>query len=169
QEIEPEQRAAEGEPADAESGQHGAERIERVWCLRPHVLDEEGRQHDAGKPDRDVDQEDPVPGDVGGDKSAERRAEQRPDQRRQRPPDHRIPQLALVGAAPQNEPATGVIIAPPMPCTMRAATNSLSEPDNAQPIEPSMNTAMAARNTVRAPKRSAVQPLIGMITASERR
>jgi hypothetical protein len=30
-----------------------------------------------------------------------------------------------------------------------------------------MNTAIAARNTVRAPKRSAVQPLIGMKTASE--
>ena len=38
---------------------------------------------------------------------------------------------------------TGVIIAPPMPSTMRATTNWLSEPDSAQPIEPSMNTAIA--------------------------
>jgi hypothetical protein len=65
--------------------------------------------------------------------------------------------------------ATGVIIAPPMPSTMRAATNWVSEPESAQPIEPSMKTAMAARNTVRAPKRSAVQPLTGMKTASESR
>ena len=42
-------------------------------------------------------------------------------------------------------------------------------PDNAQPIDPSMKTAIAARNTVRAPKRSAVQPLTGMKTASDRR
>ena len=32
-----------------------------------------------------------------------------------------------------------------------------------------MNTPMAARKTVRAPKRSAIQPLIGMKMASETR
>ncbi len=64
---------------------------------------------------------------------------------------------------------TGVIMAPPMPCTMRAMTKSVSEFDSAQPIEPIMNTAMAARNTVRAPKRSAVQPLAGMKIASDSR
>ena len=32
-----------------------------------------------------------------------------------------------------------------------------------------MNTTMAARNTVRAPKRSAIQPLKGMNTASDKR
>ena len=40
---------------------------------------------------------------------------------------------------------TGVIMAPPMPWTMRAITKSSSEDASAQPIEPSMNTAMAAR------------------------
>ena len=65
--------------------------------------------------------------------------------------------------------ATGVIIAPPMPSTRRPATSWVSEPESAQPIEPSMNTPMAARNTVSAPKRSAVQPLTGMNTASEMR
>ncbi len=65
--------------------------------------------------------------------------------------------------------ATGVIIAPPMPSMMRAITNWVSEPESAQPIEPATNTTMAARNTVRAPKRSAVQPLIGRNTASESR
>ena len=64
---------------------------------------------------------------------------------------------------------TGVIIAPPMPCTMRAMTNSSSECDAAQPIEPRMKTPMAMRNTLRAPKRSAVQPLAGMQMASESR
>jgi hypothetical protein len=65
--------------------------------------------------------------------------------------------------------ATGVIMAPPTPWMMRATTNSQSEPESAQPIEPSMKTPIAVRNTVRAPKRSAVQPLTGMQTASDRR
>src|ERR1700716_298492 len=50
---------------------------------------------------------------------------------------------------------------------MRAITKSVTEPDSAQPIEPTMKTAMAIENTIRAPKRSAVQPLAGMNTASD--
>src|SRR5476649_1541468 len=50
---------------------------------------------------------------------------------------------------------------------MRAITKSVTEDDSAQPIEPIMNTAMAIENTARAPKRSAVQPLAGMKTASD--
>ena len=42
---------------------------------------------------------------------------------------------------------TGVIIAPPMPCRMRAITKSVTEDDSAQPIEPAMNTAIAIENT----------------------
>ncbi|MNT74371.1 hypothetical protein D3C72_2131840 [compost metagenome] len=57
--------------------------------------------------------------------------------------------------------ATGVIIAPPMPCTNRATTKASSDPDMAQAIEPIMNTTMAIRNTLRAPKRSAIQLEIG--------
>ena len=64
---------------------------------------------------------------------------------------------------------TGVIMAPPMPSTMRASTNWVSECDSAQQIEPVMNTMMAVRNTRRAPKRSAVQPLTGRNTASDNR
>src|SRR3982074_2125465 len=64
---------------------------------------------------------------------------------------------------------TGVIMAPPTPCRMRAITKWVTEEDNAQPIEPTMNTAMAIENTARAPKRSAVQPLAGMNTSSDSR
>ena len=64
---------------------------------------------------------------------------------------------------------TGVIIAPPMPWRMRANTNSSSECEAAQPIEPRTNMPMAVRNTLRAPKRSAVQPLAGMKMASDSR
>lgn len=64
---------------------------------------------------------------------------------------------------------TGVIIAPPMPCRMRANTKSVTEVESAQPTEPTMNTPTAIANTMRAPKRSAVQPLAGMNTASDSR
>src|SRR5947208_4069600 len=62
---------------------------------------------------------------------------------------------------------TGVIMAPPAPCTIRAITKWVTEEDSAQPIEPAMNTAIAIENTARAPNRSAVQPLAGMNTASD--
>src|SRR3954463_10955577 len=64
---------------------------------------------------------------------------------------------------------TGVIMAPPAPCTIRAITKWVTEEDSAQPIEPTMNTAIAIENTARAPNRSAVQPLAGMNTASDSR
>ena len=64
---------------------------------------------------------------------------------------------------------TGTIMAPPMPWSARAAINPSSEVESPQAIEPSVNTAMAARNTLRAPKRSAHQPLTGMKTVSARR
>jgi len=57
---------------------------------------------------------------------------------------------------------TGDIMAPPMPCTMRAMTNSQSPFERPQAIEPIMKMPIAARNTVRAPNRSAIQPLKGM-------
>src|SRR5215212_1462127 len=64
---------------------------------------------------------------------------------------------------------TGVIIAPPMPCTIRAITKWVTEVDSAHPIEPAMKTATARLNTIRAPKRSAVHPLAGIKTASDNR
>src|SRR3979490_3457289 len=66
-------------------------------------------------------------------------------------------------------PPTGVIMAPPAPCTIRAITNWVTEEDSAQPIEPTMKTATAIENTARAPKRSAVQPLPAMKPARDNR
>ena len=60
---------------------------------------------------------------------------------------------------------TGTIMAPPMPWTTRAATSVSRLSDRPQRMEPTVNTPMAARNTERAPKRSAIQPLTGMNTA----
>src|SRR3979409_1777739 len=52
---------------------------------------------------------------------------------------------------------------------MREITKWVTDDDSAQPIEQPMNTAMAIENTARAPRRSAVQPLAGMNTASDSR
>ena len=61
---------------------------------------------------------------------------------------------------------TGDIIAPPTPCSMRATTRKSRLGACAQAIEPSVNSAIAPRNTVREPKRSASRPLAGMNIAS---
>ena len=64
---------------------------------------------------------------------------------------------------------TGTIMAPPSPCSARAAISQPSDWAKPQAMEPSMNTTIAARNTCFAPKRSAHQPLIGMKTIRLRR
>lgn len=64
---------------------------------------------------------------------------------------------------------TGTIIAPPMPCRMRASTRCQIEVEKPHRIEPMTNTAIASRKTLRAPNRSATQPLIGMNTARANR
>ena len=64
---------------------------------------------------------------------------------------------------------TGVIIAPPIPWTMRETTKSPRPLAKPQVIEPSMKMPSATRKIVFAPKRSAIQPLTGMNTASDRR
>src|ERR1700693_4069797 len=61
---------------------------------------------------------------------------------------------------------TGTIIAPPTPGTKRAIVNGISEVDAAHKMEPATKMPMARRKMVRAPKRSATQPQIGMKTPS---
>ena len=61
---------------------------------------------------------------------------------------------------------TGTIIAPPMPCSTRIAMNAPSESARPHSSDAPVNTAIAAANTVRAPIRSATQPLIGISTPS---
>jgi len=60
---------------------------------------------------------------------------------------------------------TGTIIAPPTPWSTRMATSSGRPVLAAHRIEAAVNREIAAANTVRAPYRSAAQPLIGMNTA----
>ena len=64
---------------------------------------------------------------------------------------------------------TGTISAPPRPCNIRAATKPSSDDARPQASEPSVNTAIAARKTFRAPNLSATQPETGMNTARLKR
>ena len=65
--------------------------------------------------------------------------------------------------------ATGVIIDPPIPCRNRDSTKVSIESEKAQAIEPTTKTPIATRKTFFAPKRSAIQPEIGMKIASATR
>ena len=60
---------------------------------------------------------------------------------------------------------TGTIMAPPMPCTTRQATSTVMFVDRPHSNEPNVNRPIAEAKTRRVPKRSAIQPLIGMKTA----
>ncbi|MDP9761040.1 hypothetical protein QE433_003852 [Agrobacterium tumefaciens] len=62
---------------------------------------------------------------------------------------------------------TGVIIAPPIPCRKRETTNSNTDDETAQQIEPTTKTPMAKRKIFFAPYLSAIQPLMGMKIASD--
>jgi hypothetical protein len=62
---------------------------------------------------------------------------------------------------------TGVMRAPPTPCTARASPNSVRLPARPQHSEASVNTAIADVNTLRDPNRSASQPLSGMNAAAD--
>ena len=61
---------------------------------------------------------------------------------------------------------TGTIMAPPMPCSKRAAVNSVTFCDMPHSTDATVNTPIALKNTVREPQRSATQPLTGMKIAS---
>ncbi len=60
---------------------------------------------------------------------------------------------------------TGIISAPPSPWTARASTRLSSDCAMPHPSEASVNTTMARQKVRRAPKRSALQPLMGRNTA----
>src|SRR5712671_5179083 len=63
---------------------------------------------------------------------------------------------------------TGVIMAPPTPCRIRAITKWVTEEDSAQPIEPTMNTASDSRYEVIASfSVSGLVPISAAIAGSE--
>ncbi len=60
---------------------------------------------------------------------------------------------------------TGIIMAPPMPWTTRQATSISMLVESPHRMEPRVKSPIAEAKTRRVPKRSAIQPLIGMNTA----
>ena len=89
-------------------------------------------------------------------------------QRRNGEPGEGRDQLRLGTVRKMTKPAHRPM-APPMPCTMRNSTKSNSDEAKPQASRASGKTMIAALNTVRAPKRSAAQPLNGMNTANDSR
>ena len=57
---------------------------------------------------------------------------------------------------------TGVIMAPPSPWRTRIATSIHKLVASPHKADAKVNSAIAAQKTIRAPNRSAIQPLIGM-------
>ena len=105
QQIEAGDRQPEGDAGEANAGQHQPDEVEAFGMVALDRIDVALRQHDADEPDRNVDQKDPVPGEIGGDEAAQGRPDHRADQRRHRHPRHRADQRALVDRAQQHEAA----------------------------------------------------------------
>ena len=61
---------------------------------------------------------------------------------------------------------TGTIIAPPIPCSTRAATKVAGETARAHRPDATVKTTIAVVNTGRAPKRSVAQPPGRIMTAT---
>jgi hypothetical protein len=75
---------------------------------------------DGEDPDRDVDVEDPVPGDVLGDDAAEQRPDRERHGRDSGPDPDRLPRSRAANVALMIESVAGIISADPTPCTARA-------------------------------------------------
>jgi hypothetical protein len=85
-------------------------------------------------------------------------------------PGHVINEIALSNSLLLDERSTtvrptGTIIAPAAPCAMRATMNAGSDVQSPHSAEMIAKRAMAAQKVVRAPMRSAIQPLSGMNAA----
>ena len=139
--------------------------VERAAAGLLEVADEQIDQNDPQDADRDVDKKDPAPRGVGDDKAAERRPHHRADQRRDADIGHRPHQVGFRHRPQQHEAADRHHHRPAHALHDARDDEAGSELAQPQPIEPSVNTTIAALNTRRAPNRSAVQPLIGMKTA----
>ncbi len=100
-------------------------------------------QDHADEPDRHIDEEDPLPGQIGHDEAADRRAQNRPQQARDREIGHRVDQMDFGTDFSTTTRPTGIIIEPPTPCRIRARTNSSSVCDKPHSTEPSTKITIA--------------------------
>jgi hypothetical protein len=105
QEVAPARREPEHQGGEPETGEQETSEIERRAVRLADVLEIERREPDPEEPDRDIDEEDPAPVEIGRDEAAERRADYGPDHRRHGQIRERRDELALRDAAQEHEPA----------------------------------------------------------------
>ncbi len=100
-------QADHGQAEDRAGSRDGAEQeadpVERRWRCRLDLRQVDARKNIADDADRQVDQKDPVPGEIGGNEAAERRAGKRPHQRGDGEQRHGRDQFGARCAAHQNE------------------------------------------------------------------
>src|SRR3974390_413032 len=75
QEIEARDRKPERDTPKSDARQNQPVKVEAFGIDALDGIDELHRHEDADEPDGNIDQEDPVPGEIGSDEAAERRAD----------------------------------------------------------------------------------------------
>ena len=101
--------------------------------------------------DRDVDEENHAPVEIGDDQSAEQRSEHRTDEPRNRDEAHGADQLGFRERAHQGEPAHGQHHGAAAALQDAARDQHVDVGREAAKKEPSVNTPMADANTRRVP------------------
>ena len=147
---------AEHEERQTERGKQEAYDIHRWNFLFPEVLHEAQGENNSHNAHRDVDEEYPPPTKVRGDEAAYDGARDGTKGRRDGEIEKRRDQVLPIHRAHHHDSPHRIIIAPPMPWTNRATMKNPNDCARPHIMDETMNNAMAAQNTVRLPKRSAM-------------
>ena len=157
-----------GDRRQPEPGQHEAGDVEAPGRRLGVLAQEAQPEGQGGDAERHVDEEDPAPADGVGEEAAEHRTERRGDERRDhhdrrrpRPLDRREGAEQHRDADRRQHPAADAL--------HDAERDELADRLGRTPhsIEPPTNSTSAVRKTRLVPKRSPIQPLAGIHTASD--
>ncbi|AEK61011.1 hypothetical protein CFU_1179 [Collimonas fungivorans Ter331] len=96
---------AEHQRRTADCRQQEADPVERHGIVAAQVFDIARRQVDAEDADRNIDEEDPAPVEIGSDETAQRRPDHRPQQGRDGQVAERAHQFRLGGGAQDHQPS----------------------------------------------------------------
>ena len=86
-------REAEDQPGERKTDQHKAAPIQRTHVLLSNIWNEAAHQQDPGNPDRQIEKEDPMPGEIRDDEAANRWPQQGTQHGRNSDVVHRRDQL----------------------------------------------------------------------------
>ena len=156
-----------GEQRDAGAEEDEADGVEGMGLFAV-VGQVEVDQDEAEEADGDVEEEDDAPVQVVDDKAAGEGPSMGPIRAGMETKLMARTSSDLAKVRTSVRRPTGTIMAPPQPCRMRQATRMWMLVERPQSREPRVKMPMAAAKTRRVPKRSAIQPLMGMKTASAR-